>query len=195
MSADLPDRLDQTLRGLPVPGPLRRVVGVAIPVPEPHGPELQRKRAAYNDPLADSIPTHVTLLGPTAIGRHGLSDLEAHLEQVAARSTGFRMELRGTGTFRPVSAVVFVQLARGIAGCERLETLIRSGAYYRELVFPYHPHVTVAHDVAEHDLDRAFDELADYRAVFEVDAIWLYEQGMDGRWEPLRGFPLLGRDG
>ena len=34
---------------------------------------------------------------------------------------------------------------------------MRSGPLERELKFPYHPHVTVAHDLPEEALDRAFD--------------------------------------
>ena len=102
------------------------------------------------------------------------------------------MALRGTGTFRPVSDVVFVQVARGISGCERLEQRIRSGEYAAQLTFPYHPHVTVAHDVSEDDLDRAFDDLAEFRADFDVEHIWLFEQDVAGQWRPVRSFQLTG---
>ncbi len=168
----------------------RRVIGVAIPVPDPHGPLLQAKRAAFNDPLADSIPAHVTLLGPTEVTDADLDDLIGHLERVGGRERPFSMVLRGTGTFRPVSDVVFVQVARGISSCERLEQQIRSGRWHRELVFPYHPHVTVAHDVAEVDLDRAFEDLADYQASFDVERFWLYEQSVAGAWAAVRAFEL-----
>ena len=152
-----------------------QTIGVAIRVPAPFGPVLQAKRAEFKDPLADLIPAHVTLL-----------------EQVCREVGPFPMALRGTGTFRPVSDVVFVQVARGISGCERLEQRIRSGEYAAPLAFPYHPHVTVAHDVAEADLDRAFDDLADFRADFEVEEIWLFEQDSSGQWQAVRSFTLTG---
>ena len=41
-----------------------RTIGVAIPIPEPYGAELQRVRESYGDELARSIPTHITLLPP-----------------------------------------------------------------------------------------------------------------------------------
>src|ERR1051325_5287107 len=44
-----------------------RTIGVAIPIPDPYGPELQRWRESFGDPLATSIPTHVTLLPPTPV--------------------------------------------------------------------------------------------------------------------------------
>ena len=74
------------------------------------------------------------------------------------------MVLSGTGTFRPVSPVVFVQVSRGIAHCEALERAVRSGPVERTLDFPYHPHVTVAHHLDEAALDRAFESLARLRA-------------------------------
>ena len=37
------------------------------------------------------------------------------------------MRLRGTGTFRPVSPVVFVNVAEGISRCELLADAVRRG--------------------------------------------------------------------
>ena len=80
-------------------------------------------------------------------------------------------DLRGTGTFRPVSPVVFVQVAGGIAECEQLERAIRGGPLHRDLAFHYHPHVTVAHHVDEAAMDRAFEDLAGYTCTFEVRGV------------------------
>jgi 2'-5' RNA ligase len=103
------------------------MIGVAIEVPEPYGEELQRWRAAFGDPLADAIPAHVTLLPPSAVPVAAMPDVRAHLSAVAARHVPFHIRLRGTGTFRPVSPVVFVQLAEGVSQCELLERSVRSG--------------------------------------------------------------------
>lgn len=165
-------------------------VGVSIPIPAPFGPDLQARRASYGDPLARATPAHITLLGPTEVVRADLPDLEKHLGTVARDVQPFVVVLRGTGTFRPLSDVVFVQVARGISGCEQLELGIRKGPWGRELAFPYHPHVTVAHDVAEAALDQAFDELADYVATFEVAGFHLYVQDDAGAWTPVHEFPL-----
>ena len=48
----------------------------------------------------------------------------------------WRSELRGTGTFRPVSPVVFIQVARGIPACEQLEATVRRGVLERDLSRP-----------------------------------------------------------
>ncbi len=168
-------------------------VGVSIPILAPFGPDLQARRASYGDPLARVTPAHITLLGPTEIGTSDLPHLEAHLGAAAREVQPFVVVLRGTGTFRPLSDVVFVQVARGISGCEQLELGIRKGSWGRELAFPYHPHVTVAHDVPEPQLDRAFEELAGYLASFEVRSFQLYVNEEDGAWVAVRRF-LLGED-
>jgi 2'-5' RNA ligase len=87
-----------------------------------------------------------------------------------------------------VSPVVFVPLVQGIAGCERLESRVRSGPLARELRFPYHPHVTVAHDLPPDALDRAFSAMADYTAEFRVHGFSMFEQGPDEIWRPQRDF-------
>ena len=60
------------------------VIGVSIPIPAPFASELQRFRASYGDPLAGSIPTHVTLLPPTEITDDDVPEVHEHLERVAA---------------------------------------------------------------------------------------------------------------
>jgi 2'-5' RNA ligase len=169
-----------------------RTIGVSIAVPEPHGTLLQRWRAGFGDPLAAAIPTHVTLLPPTAVHDADLPVIEEHLRAVAAGECPFELLLRGTGTFRPVSPVVFVALAKGIADCERLETAVRSGPLARDLSFPYHPHVTVAHHLADDVMDQAFETLAGYEAAFPVSGFSLYVHGDDGVWRPKRhyAFPV-----
>jgi len=167
-----------------------RDIGVAIGLPEPYTSELQGWRERLGDPNAHQIPPHVTLLPPTGLQTDDLDAVEEHLRQVAGRHEPFLMHLRGSGTFRPVSPVVFVPLVQGISQCELLERDVRSGPLQRELSFPYHPHVTVAHDVSEDLLDRAFDELGSYDARFRVWGFTLFEKGRDSVWRPQRDFPF-----
>jgi 2'-5' RNA ligase len=168
----------------------RAVVGVAMAIPEPHATVLTGWRRRVGDPQAELIWPHVTLLPPTPIARGDLPKIEQHLSEAAALSNPFVMHLLGTGTFRPKSPVVFIQVARGVADCELLEHAIRSGPLLRELDFPYHPHVTVAHDVPDEALDLAYDGLADFVARFVVTTFTLFERGADGRWHPRRDFAL-----
>ena len=168
-----------------------RTIGVAIAIPEPYGSELQNWREHFGDPLARSIPTHVTLLPPTPVADDELPAIEEHLRAIATAGSPFEILLRGTGTFRPASPVVFITLAEGIADCELLEEKVRSGPLgHRELEFVYHPHVTVAHDIADEALSHAFEKLAQYEARFRVGAFSLFEHGADGVWRPVLDFPF-----
>lgn len=164
--------------------------GVAITIPPPWGPQLQTARADVGDPMASAIPPHVTLLPPTDIPDEVVDDFHAHLHEVAASHEPFDMVLSGTGTFRPVSPVVFVMVSQGISSCERLESAVRAGPVRRDLEFNYHPHVTVAHHVAEALLDHAFEELADFRCRFVVDRIDFYAHDDDSVWRPRLSFSL-----
>ena len=119
-----------------------------------------------------------------------VDEVEAHLQGVAARHGAFTMHLRGSSTFRPISPVVFVPLVQGIGECERLETDVRSGPLLRDVKFPYHPHVTVAHELPDDVLDRAFAELAGYDARFQVWGFTMFEKGADSVWRPQRDFPF-----
>jgi 2'-5' RNA ligase len=170
-----------------------RSIGVAVGIPEPWGSQLDEQRAASGDPMAAFIPAHLTLLGPTEVEESvdTLAKIEEHLAAVAATHRPFQLHLRGTGTFRPTTQVVFVAVAAGIAECERLASDIRSGQLARELRFPYHPHITVAHDVPDAALDTVYDGLAGFEARFPIDGFTLYEHD-NGRWNPQRRFPLVG---
>ncbi len=165
-------------------------IGVSIAVPEPYGRLLQDRRAGFGDPAAGAIPTHVTLLPPTEVRREELPGFARHLAAVAERGRPFAIRLDGTDTFRPVSPVVYVRLTEGAGACAELQEAVRSGPVARELQFPYHPHVTVAHGIAEEAMDRAQSELAGFAAHWTASDFALYEQGGDQVWRPLRVFPF-----
>jgi 2'-5' RNA ligase len=166
----------------------KHTIGVAIGLPEPFGTELTLWRERLGDPLALAIPPHITLVPPTILDDVELAAVETHLESVAAQQWPFGIHLRGTGSFRPVSPVVFVALAAGISDCERLERAVRTGPLASPPKFHYHPHVTVAHDVAPDALDHAFTEMANYEARFAVADLGLFECGDDGIWRTERQF-------
>jgi 2'-5' RNA ligase len=159
------------------------MLGVAIAIPQPHAQTLRHWRRQVGDPAADLIWPHVTLLPPTPVAAGDLERIEEHLTEAATKGSPFVMHLAGTGTFRPISPVVFVQIARGVADCEVLERAIRLGPLDRELDFPYHPHVTVAQDVPEAALDEAYEGLSGFVARFPVDHFVLFSRDDDRRWQ------------
>lgn len=165
-------------------------IGVAIPVPAPLGEQLQRRRADTGDPLAWSVPTHVTLVPPVEVGEEAMPRVHEHLERAAAASGRFDIALRGTGTFRPVSPVVYVCLSEGAGQVALLEERVRSGVLAGQRRFPFHPHVTLAQDVGDDALDRAGEALAGFEARFTVACFTLYRHDGDGVWRPVAEYPL-----
>lgn len=168
-------------------------IGVAVAIPEPWASELQDYRMAVGDHTATMIPTHITLVPPTELGTcDDVAEVEAHLAAAATEVGPFDVHLRGTGTFRPVSPVVFISLVEGISQCEQLAEAVRRGPLDVDLDFPYHPHVTVAHHLTDDRLDRAFDELAGFECQFTVADFHLYVHDDAVGWQPSRDFALAG---
>lgn len=156
-------------------------VGVILGFPPEVAEELQRWRASFGDPLADVVPAHITLVTTTPT-----QDWEAtrrHVREVARCQSPFMVTIAGTGTFRPVSPVVFIKVEDGFDDCVDLHRKLQQGPLHRELPFAYHPHVTIAHDVAPESLDEAETALKNYRATFPVVSMGLYEHDADGIWQ------------
>ena len=168
------------------------ILGVVVSVPEPWAQLLVEWRSKVGDPQAGLVPPHVTLLPPTEVAVVDRPAITAHLAEVARRHPPFAVHLSGTGTFRPISEVVFVAVALGIADCELIAADVRTGPLTRSLGFPYHPHVTVAHDVPTDMLDTAYAGLAELHAEFQVDSFTEFEQLPDGAWAVAREYPLTG---
>jgi 2'-5' RNA ligase len=168
------------------------VVGIVVAIPEPWAQLFVDWRAKVGDPQATQVPPHVTLLPPTQVAAVDRPAITRHLAEVARCHPPFDMHLAGTGTFRPVSDVVFVAVARGIGNCELIANDVRSGPLARSLSFPYHPHVTVAHNVPADMQEMAYTGLADLSAEFRVDRITEFEQAPDGSWVVAREYPLTG---
>jgi 2'-5' RNA ligase len=168
------------------------MLGVAVAIPQPHATVITNWRRRVGDPAADLVWPHVTLLPPTPVPAARLDEIGTHLEGAAAEAPPFVMHLAGTGTFRPTSPVVFVQVSRGVASCEALERTIRRGPLARQLDFPYHPHVTVAQEVGDAALDRAYDGLSGFVARFPVTHFVLFSREPAGRWQWRTEFLLGG---
>ncbi|MFL6287122.1 MAG: 2'-5' RNA ligase family protein [Actinomycetes bacterium] len=170
-------------------------IGVALTVPEPWGIMIQERRAEYGDHLAWTIPTHITLLPPTQVPLDKARLVDEHLRDVASGQSTFRVRLSGTDTFRPVSQTSYLVVDEGAGECEALELAVRSGPLQRGLPFPYHPHVTLAVELADEIHDRAESDFSDFNCTFDVERIERYEVADHGVWEPIATFPLWGSAG
>ncbi|MHA7222244.1 2'-5' RNA ligase family protein [Arthrobacter sp. RHLT1-20] len=156
-------------------------IGVILGFPTGIAAELRRWRASFGDPMAGVVPAHITLVTTTMT-----QDWEAtrsHVRDIARRQEPFTVTIAGTGSFRPVSPVVFLNVEDGFGDCVSLHRQLQTGPLERELPFAYHPHVTVAHDVAPESLDEAEAVLKDYRATFPVASMGLYEHDDNGIWQ------------
>ena len=156
-------------------------IGVILGFPPAISEELQRWRASFGDPMAAVIPAHITLV--TTTPTQDWEATRAHVREVARQQAPFMVTIAGTGTFRPVSPVVFINVEDGFGACVDLHEKLQTGPLERDLPFSYHPHVTIAHDVAPESLDEAETVLKDYRATFPVVSMGLYEHDANGIWQ------------
>lgn len=163
-------------------------LGVALHIPRPYGDRLQEWRRSFGDVPAVGTPTHVTLLPPTPVARTEWDSVMGMLKSIADNYSPFVVSLRGTGTFRPVSPVVFVAMARGIGDCQNLSSAIRVGPLGIELDYPYHPHVTVAQNLSDEQLDLAEASLSGYELTFMAHGFGAYRMHADGHWALHRTF-------
>ncbi|WP_156224219.1 2'-5' RNA ligase family protein [Pseudactinotalea suaedae] len=169
-------------------------IGVAIPIPAPYSESLTRARIDAGDPEALAIAPHITLMPPSVIEPEQMGEVRAHLRQVATQHAPFVVGLAGTDTFRPISPVVFVAVTEGAEGCAELHGSVVGGPLAQEMRFPYHPHVTIAHDLDDVHLDDAGRSRADFEARFPVAQFALYEYGDDGVWREVEIFSLVAHD-
>ena len=132
-------------------------LGVVIAVPEPWNAQITEIRQAIGDPMALSVPPHVTLMPPLAVDQGIRAEVFEHLRKVASSSKPFQLELAGSGSFEPVSPVSFLQVIKGAKHCAQLAEDIRSGPLDYSLRFPYHAHVTLAQKLPAAALQEALE--------------------------------------
>ncbi|MDO4919331.1 2'-5' RNA ligase family protein [Kocuria sp.] len=168
--------------------PGRTYAGVVIPLPEPTAQELRDWRESFGDPRARTVPAHITLMISPV--ERNWEQLSAHVRDVAARCEPFHVQLSGTGTFRPVTPVVYLRVGRGHQQCVTLHQMLHARSVESASPFDYHPHVTLAHGGSQETLDRAQETLRTYRAGFLVDGVHLYECAHDGSWDLREHIPL-----
>lgn len=166
------------------------LIGISIAIPEPWGEWLREKRRSFGDPGAEHIPSHITLSPPLEIDARDLESLGDALEGVGAEHHPFTVALAGTGTFRPVSDVVYIVVRQGVPESAELARGVQAAASAPQPEHDFHPHVTVAHELDHESLDRAAADLADFECEFEVDEFKLYVHDDERGWEPVRSFAL-----
>ena len=140
----------------PRPSPETAVLGVVVPIPEPWAQLLVEWRGKVRRPAGQPGAA-----ARDAAAAHRGADRRPRRDQrapgrVARCHAPFDLHLAGTDTFRPVSEVVFVAVARGVGSARGSPPTSAPDRWPAPLTFPYHPHVTVAHDVPTDMLDMAY---------------------------------------
>lgn len=154
-------------------------LGVIISLPPELAAELSARRAFYAGPDAAVVPPHITLVSGKA--SHSWEEAAAHVRRVAAAGEPFVLSLRGTGTFEPVSPVVYVNVAAGARACTTLHGELVAGPLEHLPEFDFHPHLTIAHDLDDDAMARAKTEMAGFEAEFQVNSIGLFDY-VSGGW-------------
>ncbi|MCS4485205.1 2'-5' RNA ligase family protein [Gleimia sp. 6138-11-ORH1] len=164
------------------------LIGVVIAVPEPWMSLLTEARVHLGDDHGINTPAHITLLPPTAVRKADRERLFEHLQTVAQRTSPFKISLRGTGSFRPVSPVVFFNISEGAGQLTDLEARIRAGITDQARRFAYHPHVTLVHGVSEELMDRAEELGKNFYADWICAGFRLDKVSPDGVYQSLALF-------
>ncbi|MEV8181919.1 2'-5' RNA ligase family protein [Specibacter sp. NPDC078692] len=154
-------------------------LGVVISLPPSLAEVLGEKRAMYAGPGTAVVAPHITLVSGRAW--ESWTAAEEHVRKVAAEFVPFKLSLRGTGTFEPVSPVVFLNVDDGAADCAALHAKLLEGPLEHLLEFSFHPHLTIAHALDADTMARAKAEMVDFEAEFEVTSIGLFDY-IEGTW-------------
>jgi 2'-5' RNA ligase len=165
--------------GSPTLGSGRRYLSVVLEVPR-----ALRGRVVARRGGAEGTAAHITVfITERAGGEPGEAELLERVSRACAGVPGGEVELRGTGSFRPVSDVVFLRVGEG---AEMLTELHRrcAGMLPDASPFPYHPHFTLAQGLSGPELERAAAELADFQERFEARALGVYGGDLTG-WRRL----------
>jgi 2'-5' RNA ligase len=151
--------------------------------------DLRRELVPHYNPHA-----HVSVLPPRSLG------VEWHLaaEQVRAAVecfSPFDIELTTLRIF-PVTDVLYLEIGVGAGDLIRMHGAMNKGALKFREPFPYHPHVTLAQEVAHSDVEP-LNEIAQHRWTeyagprsFLAERAVFVQNTLDNRWLDLAAYVL-----
>ncbi len=166
-------------------------LGVVIPVPEPPHTQLRDWRASYGGQASLLIEPHVTLVTGSLNGGASWQDAAQHLHRVCAAQPPFTVQLGAAISFRPLSPVVYLPLRQGLDACRQLHQALLRGPLRHDSPFEYHPHLTIAQNVTDAELDAALHALSGVELRFTVDQVQLFAMHA-GTWQLREQLALLG---
>lgn len=130
-------------------------------------------------------PLHITVF-MTELGEEPLRSAREFLRGLRADRGSWseaKISLSGTGTFRPISDVVFLTISDGGDFLRRFHERCRS---FRDSASPFlfHPHMTIAQNEDRRLLEAALYDFRHFRESFTVDRVSAYLSDSEG-WSHL----------
>lgn len=173
----------------------RRRLGVVLLVPEPAATEIQGLRRAVGDPALDSVAPHLTLVPPVNVREDDLPVALARLRAAASAMDGsIAVTLGPPVTFPAPSPVLYLAVDGDLDAVASLRDRVFAEPLQRRLDHPFHPHVTLATELAPDWLAAAVAAMAGYRTTATFDRLHLLEERLlgDGRraWRAVADAPF-----
>lgn len=145
-------------------------------------------------PEAAKPHAHVTVLPPRPV-HADLEELKKRLAPALRDVNPIQIELGSIKVF-PVSNVIYLSIAQGESELRALNHALDQGALCFRTTFSYHPHITLAQEIAPMDVEKlrrmAHEEWENYKGDrgFLIDSLWLVQNVMPNVWLECGLFPL-----
>ena len=156
----------------------RRLLTIAIPVPDPWGRVVDEARLRLQ-PGRRHMTAHITLIPPFRVVEDDLGDVLARATGVVRAFPPFAVALRGTTTFDDTSTTVFIPVVDGGVQCSSLRSAL-ADRLSRESNDPMVPHVTIVNRADAATMHLASSAFEGFDAEFTVGRVCVYESGAEG---------------
>lgn len=172
------------------------VFALVIYIPDPLGrflDDLRRELAPHYNPHA-----HVSVLPPRplAVDWHEASE---QVREAARAWRPFEVELKDLGIF-PVTNVIYLELGAGEDELRCMHAATNSQALAFTEPFVYHPHVTLAQDIPQGEVERLWETAARRwrefggQRHFRAERAVFVQNTLSNRWLDLAGYSFPERD-
>ena len=181
--------------GAPLGPPLRErlnLFALVSYVPDPLGrflDDLRRELVPQDNPRA-----HVSILPPRPLMVDWLV-ASREVRALTDLATPFDIELLEVKVF-PVTDVIYLELGSGASELRSLHNAMCQGALEFREPFSYHPHLTLAQEIAPQDVEAtratAVRRWHEYRGArrFRVERVVLVQNTLNGCWIDLAEYSL-----
>ncbi len=167
-------------------------LGIVVAVPEPWVSQIAQARITLGDKIGQKVPPHITLMPPIAVPKQEKEAVVEHLRAVAARHRPFKITISGSGSFLPVSPVVYLEVAEGGTECTNLARDLMGGPLQYTPRFPYHPHITLAQNVSQESLEHGLKVAEKFHASWVAPGFRLDRVSSDGSYMSAALFDFTG---